>query len=119
MIQREVNLDADLHMTTEESNDLQQRTSNLVVTDAQRKILDLETIENRIGFIHDSMEHYIMVCDSLWCLMRTGCSMANLKCELLLHCISVIKMIFEDIKRSEVSIFTSLQYPLAVIHVCN
>lgn len=99
-------------MTTAEINDMQKRTSSLVITDAKRKILDLETIENRITFIQDSMEHYIMMSDVLWCLLRIDRSMANLKCELVLHCISVLKIMSDDIKCSEVSILIS-----ATIHL--
>jgi hypothetical protein len=100
-------------MTTAEINDMQKRTNSLVITDAKRKILDLETIENRITFVQDSMEHYIMMCDVLWCLLRTDRSMVNLKCELILHSIRVLQIIFDDIKLSEVSILYSAIHQLS------
>jgi len=38
-----------------------------------------------------------MICDLLWCLMRTNCSMMNLKCELVLHCINILNKVSDDI----------------------
>lgn len=104
MKKKNIQFDANLHITTAEVDDLQQHTTNLVVSDANKKIQDMKTLQNRIIYIYDSMEHYIMICDVLWCLIRTGCSMTNLKCELLLHCCKVLQIMFDDIKRSEVSI---------------
>jgi len=87
-----------------EDDDIQSHISETVIADATHKLSELETINERITFIQDSIEHYIMMCDVLWCLMRTGCSMANLKCELVLYCINILEKIFDDITFGAVSI---------------
>lgn len=78
--------------------------SDMVVVDAEKKLSELEQINDRITFIHDSTEHYILICDVLWCLMRTSCSMANLKCELVLHCNNVLEKTFNDITYFQVCV---------------
>lgn len=80
--------------------------SKFVVSDAEKKLIELETINSRITFIQDSIEHYIMMCDVLWCLMRTACSMANFKCELVNHCNNVLKQMLDDIMFSKVSLLS-------------
>lgn len=76
----------------------------MVVEDAEKKLNELSAIDDRITFVKDSIEHYIMVCDVLWCLMRTSCSMANVKCELVLHCMDVLQKICDEIAYAQVSI---------------
>lgn len=87
-----------------EYDNIQSRISETVIVDATQKLSELETINGRLTFIQDSIEHYIMICDVLWCLIRTGCSMANLKCELVLHCINALEKTFDDITFAAVSL---------------
>lgn len=75
-----------------------------MVANAKSNLLDLEIINNQITFVQDSIEHYIMINDVLWCLMRTACSMANFKCELVLHCINFLESTLYDIDNILVSI---------------
>lgn len=91
-------------MPSTEYSNIQSRVSEIVIADATQKLSVLETINGRITFVQDSFEHYIMICDMLWCLMRTSCSMANLKCELVLHCIDVLEKTLDDITFAAVSI---------------
>ena len=92
------------HSQSTEYDNIQSHISETVIADATHKLSELETINDRITFIQDSIEHYIMMCDVLWCLMRTGCSMANLKCELALYCINTLEKTFDDITFGAVSI---------------
>ncbi|XP_022162874.1 uncharacterized protein LOC111028511 [Myzus persicae] len=94
---REVLTDLNQQPQSTEYDIIKTHISETVIADATQKLSELETINDRITFIQDSIEHYIMMCDVLWCLMRTGCSMANLKCELVLHCINVLEKTFNDI----------------------
>ncbi|KAE9525082.1 hypothetical protein AGLY_014496 [Aphis glycines] len=93
----EVIMDINGQSQSTEYDNIQSRISETVIADATQKLSELETINGRLTFIQDSIEHYIMICDVLWCLMRTGCSMANLKCELVLHCINALEKTFDDI----------------------
>lgn len=93
----EVIMDINGQSQCTEYDNIQSRISETVIADAKQKLSELETINGRLTFIQDSIEHYIMICDVLWCLMRTGCSMANLKCELVLHCINALEKTFDDI----------------------
>jgi len=103
---REVLIDFNQQSQSTEYDDIQSHISKTVIADATQKLSELETINGRITFIQDSIEHYIMMCDVLWCLMRTGCSMANLKCELVLHCFKVLEKTFDDITFADVSTYT-------------
>lgn len=94
--------------TSIEYEDLQSRLSDILVANAESKLLELEIVNNQITFIQDSIEHYIMINDVLWCLMRIACSMANFKCELVLHCINFLENIFYDIENILVSLKTML-----------
>jgi len=100
----ELLVDINQQSPSTENDNIQSRILKTVITDATQKLSELETINDRITFIQDSIEHYIMICDVLWCLMRTGCSMANLKCELVLHCINVLEKTFDDITFAAVSL---------------
>jgi len=103
---REVLIDLNQNSQSTEYDNVQSHISETVVADATQKLSELETINGRITFIQDSIEHYIMMCDVLWCLMRTGCSMANLKCELVIHCINVLEKTYDDISFADVSTYT-------------
>jgi len=103
MKDREVLMEINQHSQSTEYDDIQSHISETVIADATHKLSELETINDRITFIQDSIEHYIMMCDVLWCLMRTGCSMANLKCELVLYCINTLEKTFDDITFGTVS----------------
>ncbi|KAL4135676.1 hypothetical protein QTP88_007272 [Uroleucon formosanum] len=94
---REVLMEINQQSQSNEYDNIQSHISETVIADATYKLKELETINDRITFIQDSIEHYIMMCDVLWCLMRTGCSMANLKCELVLYCINILEKTFDDI----------------------
>uniref|UniRef100_A0A2S2NR40 Uncharacterized protein n=1 Tax=Schizaphis graminum TaxID=13262 RepID=A0A2S2NR40_SCHGA len=93
----EVLMDINQQSQFTEYDNIQARISETVIADATQKLSELEKINGRLTFVQDSIEHYIMICDVLWCLMRTGCSMANLKCDLVLHCINVLEKTFDDI----------------------
>lgn len=93
-----------------EYEDLQSSLSDIVVTNAKSKLSELEIVHNRITYIQDSIEHYIMINDVLWCLMRTACSMANFKCELVLHCINFLENTLNDIDNILVSIIRQIFY---------
>lgn len=101
---REVLVEINEQSQSNEYDNIQSHISETVIADATHKLSELETINDRITFIQDSIEHYIMMCDVLWCLMRTGCSMANLKCELVLYCINILEKTFDDITFGAVSI---------------
>jgi hypothetical protein len=99
----EVLMDINQQSQFTEYDNIQSRISETVIADATQKLSELEKINGRLTFVQDSIEHYIMICDVLWCLMRTGCSMANLKCDLVLHCINVLEKTFDDITFATVS----------------
>lgn len=94
-----------IQQTVTELQEFKTLISNVIMADAQKKLLEMEVINYQITTIEDSIEHYILICDVLWCLMRTSCSMANLKCELVLYCNNVFKITFDDIVHFQVCIF--------------
>jgi len=102
--QQEIPVDFYEEKISTEYNDLRSRISDIVITDAEKKIAILNTIDERITFILDSVEHYIMIYDVIWCLMKSNCFMANLKCELVLHCIKHLEEIFSEITYAQVNI---------------
>ncbi|XP_050530466.1 uncharacterized protein LOC126899520 [Daktulosphaira vitifoliae] len=75
--------------------------SHIVLADTKNKMNQLDTMLKQITFIEESIEHYIIMCDVLWCLMRTDCSLANVKCELILRCAELLDKLLSDIVKSE------------------
>lgn len=91
-------------LTSSEYDNLKSRIFDIVIMDGEKKISKLETINNRITFVLDSVEHYIMMCDILQCLMKVNCSMINLKCELVLNCLNFLATLSDDITFAQVNI---------------
>ncbi|XP_050438615.1 uncharacterized protein LOC126844450 isoform X2 [Adelges cooleyi] len=93
---------------TLESNNSTSYLSNIVIADAENKLNQLETMFNQISIIEESIEHYIIMCDVLWCLMRTDCSIADVKCELIVYCNDLLDRLHYDIKQAKESTLHNL-----------
>jgi len=89
--------------STFSEDEIESRLCDLVVSDAEKKLSELQTTNKRITFLIDSVGHYIMMNDVVHCLMKINCSIINLKCELVLHCTSFLEKIFDDIVFAQVS----------------
>lgn len=89
--------------TFSEYDEIESRLCDLVVSDAEKKLSELQTTDKHISFVFESVEHYIMMNDVVHCLLEINCSITNLKCELLLHCISFLEKMFDDISFAQVS----------------
>lgn len=83
--------------------DIKSRFDDLVVSDAENKLSDLQTTNSCIIFVRDSVEHYIMINDVVHCLMKVHCSIENVKCELVLNCIRFLEKMVDDISFDQVS----------------
>lgn len=99
-------------LASSEYDNLKSRILDIVITDGEKKISELEMINDRITFVLESVEHYIMMCDILQCLMKVNCSMINLKCELVLNCNNFLETLSDDIKYIQVNIMQTIKYKL-------
>lgn len=113
----DISINANEQFLPTENDDLQSIISDAAVEDAKQKLLKKEMIRDRIIFVHDTIEQYIMICDVLCCLMRTDCSMVNLKCELVLHCIDILNKVSDDIAYTQVSTANILVIALSCLRV--
>lgn len=101
---QQMSINSGQQLASSEYDNLKSRIFDIVVTDGEKKISELEMINDRITFVLESVEHYIMMCDILQCLMKVNCSMINLKCELVLNCINFLETLSDDIKYVQVNI---------------
>lgn len=81
-------------------DDLQSCLSEKINANAKQKYLALEIITH----LHDTIDHYILLCDVLWCLMQTSYGITNLSCELVLRCTEILDKMINDIQCVCVSI---------------
>lgn len=95
---------SDDHSTVVEFDELHSSVSDMLITFAKQKCSKLESINNYVTHFHDSIEHYIIMCDVLWCLNRTSYSITNLTCELVLRCTEILDKIMDDIMYARVSL---------------
>lgn len=109
---QEMSINSVQQLASSEYDNLKSRIFDIVIADGEKKILKLEMINDRITFVLESVEHYIMMCDVLQCLMKVNCSMINLKCELVLNCINFLEKLSDDIIYAQVNIMQTTKYKL-------
>lgn len=100
----EISIHSNDHSEAIKYSDLQSCMSDVMLADTKQKCSELESVNACITHLHDSIEHYIIMCDVLWCLIRTNYSMTNLNCELVLRCTEIFDKMIEEIAYVSVSV---------------
>jgi len=100
----EISIHSNDHSEAIKYADLQSCMSDVMLADIKQKYSELESVNTCITHLHDSIEHYIIMCDVLWCLIRTSYSMTNLSCELVLRCTEILDKMIEEIAYVSVSV---------------